>query len=226
MSIVWRTREWLTVAQLTRAWGSELAKKGGGDPQQCEGDLRDVLLEDIVNGRLDDAGPLRDVGRFGVACITADNKVGCLEGRHLLGLLQHELGRRWFWDYVIVVKEAALHFARLRQLPAPTWWAENPDDSMRATATVADLGPRSPPSISTAEARPRGRRPEKRLQVEEAIRRDIQEGRQTLEDLKSMKQEALASKYGVSRETARKALAAVASEMSAGINTDNRKRDK
>jgi hypothetical protein len=41
-----------------------------------------------------------------------------------------------------------------------------------------------------------------------------------------MKQEALASKYGVSRETARKALAAIASEMSAGINTDNRKRDK
>jgi DNA-binding GntR family transcriptional regulator len=48
------------------------------------------------------------------------------------------------------------------------------------------------------------------------MRRDIQQGQQTLEGLKNMPEKTLAATYGFSRETARKALTAVKSEMSSG----------
>ena len=53
----------MTIAQLTRAWSNELAI-GGGDPKQYEHDLLHILKEDIINGHLDDSGPLWD-GRRG-----------------------------------------------------------------------------------------------------------------------------------------------------------------
>ena len=87
MSFLFRTSKYLTIAQLTGAWGPELARVRGEDPLQCQEDLTHVLLQDIFNGRLDDAGPVWDdrrLGRLGVACITVDNKAACLEGRHLL----------------------------------------------------------------------------------------------------------------------------------------------
>jgi hypothetical protein len=56
---LFRTKDWLTAAQLSRAWSAELAK----DEPRANGhkhDLLHMLLEDIVNGRLDASGPLRD----------------------------------------------------------------------------------------------------------------------------------------------------------------------
>jgi hypothetical protein len=66
VSILFRTRPWLTLAQLARAWGDELAKDERGRQDHIQ-DLLHMLKEDIVNGRLDDSGPLRDGRRFGVA---------------------------------------------------------------------------------------------------------------------------------------------------------------
>ena len=51
----------MTIAQLTGAWSSELAE-GGEDPKQCEQNLVHILMEDILNGRLDDSGRLWTVG--------------------------------------------------------------------------------------------------------------------------------------------------------------------
>ena len=55
MSILFRTKGWLTVNQLARAWAGELpgAEK---EPKRFEQDLAHLLLEDAANGRLDDAG--------------------------------------------------------------------------------------------------------------------------------------------------------------------------
>ena len=52
MSILFRKKGWLTVAQLAHAWTAEItgAKQ---DPQQFEQDLVHLLLEDIVNKRLE-----------------------------------------------------------------------------------------------------------------------------------------------------------------------------
>jgi hypothetical protein len=216
MPIVFRTREYLTIAQLTHAWGCELAKEHREDPVQSVANLEHILLEDIVNGRLDDAGPSRDGRRLGMAWITADNKAGFIEGRFFLPLIGTELTRNSVRNNVIVMKEAALDFARRRKLSPPTWWREEGGVSPGATTAGVDLNTASPPPISIAEARQRGRRPEKRARVEAAMKRDIQEGRQTLEGLKSMPQKVLAATYSVSRETARKSLTAVESEMSPG----------
>ena len=59
MSKLFRTKGGMTIAQLAGAWSSELAE-GGEDPKQCEQNLVHILMEDILNGRLDDSGPLRD----------------------------------------------------------------------------------------------------------------------------------------------------------------------
>src|SRR5689334_13596749 len=58
----------MTVAQLTVAWSSELAE-GGEDPKHCEQNLGHILMEDIVNGRLDDSGPLVDGRRLGLTLV-------------------------------------------------------------------------------------------------------------------------------------------------------------
>ena len=59
MSKLFRTEKWLTIDQLIRAWSPELAR-GERDPNQYEQDLKRILLQDIVNSRLDDSGPLRE----------------------------------------------------------------------------------------------------------------------------------------------------------------------
>jgi hypothetical protein len=75
MSILFRTQKCLTIFQLTRAWGLELAKSGG-EPEQHVHDLTHILMQDIVNGHLDDSGPLWEGRRSGVGYITPDYKVG------------------------------------------------------------------------------------------------------------------------------------------------------
>ena len=168
MSFLFRTSKYLTIAQLTGAWGPELARVRGEDPLQCKEDLTHVLLQAIFNGRLDDAGPVWDdrrLGRLGVACITVDNKAACLEGRHLVDFIGNEESRRWLLHDVLVVKEAILDFARQHQLPPPTWWAEAPGGSMDSAPANADVATRALNSehggktarSQTREARP-GRR--------------------------------------------------------------------
>jgi 7-cyano-7-deazaguanine synthase in queuosine biosynthesis len=66
--------------------------------------------------------------------------------------------------------------------------------------------------LPRSEVRKRGRRRLKFEEVTAAMRRDILEGRQTLAGLRDMLEKNLAPAYGVSRDTARKARAAVLSE--------------
>jgi DNA-binding GntR family transcriptional regulator len=61
-------------------------------------------------------------------------------------------------------------------------------------------------------ARLRGRRPKKLGQVIEAISEDIRQGRLTEDALTNTLEKDLAAKYGVSRDTARKARDAVLSQ--------------
>jgi len=115
----------MTIAQLTDAWGCELAKDGR-DSNHYKQDLLHVVVEDIVNGRLDDSGPLWDGRRSGGACITITpkNKPGFIEGHKLLDLASTGPANHWLLHYVLVMKEAVLDFARRHQLPAPSWWSD------------------------------------------------------------------------------------------------------
>jgi hypothetical protein len=217
MSILFRTQKCLTILQLTRAWGLELAK-GGGEPEQHVHDLTHILLQDIVNGHLDDSGPFWNGRRSGVGFITANYKVGFIEGRYFLGLATSELTKNWVLHYVVVMKEAVLDFACRHEIPPPSWWTDG--TSVSTDAGVATKGTHSiaasPIPAPTHSARPRGRRPKKLDQVKEAIREDIRLGQKTPDGLRDMLEKDLAAGYGVSRDTARRARDAVLSEMPRG----------
>ena len=123
MSKLFRTKGWMTIAQLTGVWSSELAE-GGEDPKQCEQNLVHILIEDIVNGRLDDSGPLRDDGqRLGLRLITPEHKPGFIKGPQLHELIQINQSR--VLHNVLVMKEAVLDFAQRHHLPSPSWWADS-----------------------------------------------------------------------------------------------------
>jgi hypothetical protein len=136
LSILFRTKGWLTLAQLVRAWAAELpgAKTA---PSQVEGDLRHLLLEDIINGRLDESGPLVDGRRLGLRIITPEGRAGFLEGHRV-----HELtvdgantsaADSLIWNRLVVLKEATLDFARRRELPPPSWWTDATEPSNEQT---------------------------------------------------------------------------------------------
>ena len=82
------------------------------------------------------------------------------------------------------------------------------------------------PNASTApigagqQFRGRGPKPKKLEQVKKAMHREILEGRQTSDGLQNMLEKTLAKKYGVSRDTARKARTAVLSKSVEESNRD------
>jgi len=219
MSILFRTQKCLTIFQLTRAWGFELAK-GGGEPEQHVHDLTHILMQDLVNGHLDDSGPLWEGRRSGVGCITPDYEVGLIEGRRLLELAQSELTLH----YVVVMKEAVLDFASRHEIPPPSWWTDGTSVSTDAGVTTKGIHSSSPIPAPTHCARPRGRRPKKLDQVKEAMRNDIQLGQKTPDGLRHMLEKELAARYRVSRDTARRARDAVLSEMPRA--TQGRRQDR
>ena len=112
----------MTIAQLTAAWSSELAE-GREDPKQCEQNLVHLLMEDIVNGRLDNSGPFVDGRRLGLRGVTPENKAAFIEGPQLLDLIRTK--EPWLLHYVVVMKEAVLDFAQQHQLPSPSWWTDS-----------------------------------------------------------------------------------------------------
>jgi hypothetical protein len=124
VSKLFRTKQWLTLAQLTRAWSPELVE-GEEDPKQCEQNLMHILLEDIVNGRLDDTGPLRkgQRQRLGLRCITPDNKPRFIRGCQLLDPIRAD--QAWTLNNVLVMKEAVLDFAQRHELSSPSWWVDS-----------------------------------------------------------------------------------------------------
>jgi len=86
VSMIFRTKEWMTVAQLVHAWAIEIAVTEAADPQEIERDLLHALMEDIVNGRLDNSGPFRENQRSGLRGITPENKACFIEGHQLRDL--------------------------------------------------------------------------------------------------------------------------------------------
>lgn len=141
MSILFRTKEWLTLGQLARAWGDELAKDERGRQHYVQ-DLVHRLKEDIVNDRLDDSGPLRNGRRLGVRLINPESKAGFIEGRQLRGIFNADQAT-WILDRVVVMKESVLDFARRHQLPPPSWWTDQLDLAAKSTpapeAKMADV---------------------------------------------------------------------------------------
>jgi len=113
----------MTIAQLTRAWNPELAEDGE-DPRNCEQDLIHLLLEDIINGRLDNSGPLVDGRRLGLRGVTPEYKAAFVEGPQLVELIRGD--KAFVLHNILVMKEAVLDFARRHQLHSPSWWADSP----------------------------------------------------------------------------------------------------
>ena len=78
-------------------------------------------------------------------------------------------------------------------------------------------------SGTAGPGRPRGARPQKREQTKNAMWNDIQQKRLTVAQLQDLLEKNLAAKYGVSRDTARKARNAVLLELnSRQIPTNNK----
>ena len=216
MSILFRTKKWLTIAQLTRAWSAELAGvEGDRDPRQLEQDLGHLLLEDIVNKRLDDAGPLAEGRRLGLRWITLDGRAGFLEGHQVRDLILPGGAVSSVLHRIVVMKEAALDFARRHELPPPSWWTDafaastKPANHLAPDGTIPIPCAASKSPVKAGLGRPRGAKPKKLEQVKEAMRNHIQQGRRTVAELSSMREKELAAEYGVSRDTARKARKAV-----------------
>jgi hypothetical protein len=154
VSKLFRTKGWMTIAQLTGAWNSELAE-GGEDPKQCEQNVVHILMEDILNGRLDDSGPLRDGRRLGLRLITLENRAGFIEGRQLLNSFHAD--QTWVLHNVLVMKEAVLDFAQRHYLPSPSWWADTASTPTEVPndATVGVVKP----NTGAAPSRSAGKQP-------------------------------------------------------------------
>jgi hypothetical protein len=63
-----RAEGWLRLARLVPAWANELAD-ATSSPSALEGDLWHYLHEDVINGLLDDSGPLINGSRLGLRFI-------------------------------------------------------------------------------------------------------------------------------------------------------------
>jgi hypothetical protein len=150
---LFRTKECMTIAQLTRAWSSELVK-AGEDPRQCEPDLVHTLLEDILNGRLDNSGPLVDGRRLGLRGITPENKAAFIEGPQLLNLIRAD--KTFVLHNIVVMKAAALEFAQRHQLPPPSWWADAASTEVLNCTKVNGV---TPIAVNAAARPPRGKQP-------------------------------------------------------------------
>jgi len=209
MSILFRTKGWLTIAQLARAWTAEIPG-AERDPQQFEQELVHLLLEDIVNKRLDDAGPLVEGRRLGLRIITPDHRAGFLDGDQARDLLLP--GGVWTFhlDRIVVMKEAALDFAHRHALPPPSWWSDAVAASTKSAPPDTVIQIPSAASKNQASLKPRrGAKPVKLERVKEAMKNDIRQGRRTVTELSNMREKDLAAEYDVSRYTARKARNAV-----------------
>jgi hypothetical protein len=82
--------------------------------------------------------------KFAAAVLTPEYKAGFLEGRQL-----HDLFRTrqdWVPHYVLIMKEAALDFARRHRLPPPSWWIDSEE-----TPTPSPNGTTSDATAESAE---------------------------------------------------------------------------
>jgi len=203
MSVLFRQQRHLTLAQLERVWGHELHPK---DPDAAS-HLSHILKLDIVNGLLDSVGE-----GPGFYIVTGGGIPASISGRNAAEFVQGKLASQ----YIVVMKEAVLDFARRREISPPSWWIEEASHSTSLAARFdgttpgAAEGTISPPPTPPKR---RGRRPTALTATISKMREDIQSGRTSLAELRDMTEKALASQCAVSRDTARKAREAILAEM-------------
>jgi Bacterial regulatory proteins, gntR family len=222
LSILFRTKTFLTLGELVPAWAAELEREGAARAR-VEEILKRTLLEDIVNGKLDHSGPEVEGGRLGLRFINDECKPGFIEGRKLeqLAISDHPMARFFVSSRLVLLKEAIIDFARRRRLPQPSWWAEESQATSDQNQTKErGRAIRSKPdtdqpmrTLTHLTARVRGRKPAKLERVKKAMRTDLREGRCNPATLGQMLEKELEQKYGASRDTVRKARNAVLSEI-------------
>jgi hypothetical protein len=145
VSLLYRSKRWLTLAQLVPTWARELANPTTS-ASELEGQLWHYLLEDILNGRFDDKV-------LGLAFIQRDNRPVQIQGRLLIGKLNLPLGR--YSHRILVSKEAVLDLAQRQELPPPSWWA---DKSRASKENAADVR-LATPAVAAAPKRRKGPEP-------------------------------------------------------------------
>src|SRR6516165_8950924 len=122
MTHVLRTKEWVTVAQLTRGWAVQLDQEHF---EQEEADLIQTVCEDMVNGRFDDVGPVRDGGRLRLRFIVEGKGPGFIKGHELRPLLIWRPAVRWWFNRIVIIREGARAIARRRHVDRSSWWRDN-----------------------------------------------------------------------------------------------------
>jgi hypothetical protein len=219
MSIIFRTKPWLTVSDLATAWARELPS-AEQDFDVSRSRLLNRLLEDAVNERLDDVGPLVEHQRLGLRIITPDFRAGFLKGEALLNALKSGADLASLQHLIVIMKEAVLAFAQRHALPPPSWWrneAEPTTGQGNSTETAASLSG----AISQGPTPRCVRKAPKLEAVKQRMRAEIQRNELTTLDLGNMLEKELAEKYRVSRDTARKARYAVLSDQSRSTKATN-----
>jgi len=218
LSVLFATKDWLTIAQLVPAWGRELGRTAP-DPSRVEQDLQHELIEDIVNGRFDNSGPLREGQGSGLRLIAPDYKARFVTSNDLRPLVPLD---PWL-HHIVMMKDAVLDFARRRRVPPPSWWdarGSASDDLPASTATTSISGASSQESAPAMLERPRGRPREKFDRVRDEMIKDLKQSHFTRDELQNMHEKVLEHRYKVSRDTARKARQAVLSEYR-NLSNDN-----
>jgi hypothetical protein len=126
-------------------------------------------------------------------------------------------------DFVEWYSTSRLHFTA----PIEQFWPPRPnrydDHEHRSdpTSKSADTAPKVP-AADMMSARGRGRRPVKLEHTTTEMRKDIEKKQYSLQDLRGMLEKELAARYGVSRDTARKARNAILSENGCDVNSQQK----
>lgn len=120
MPLLDRAEGWLRLARLVPARANELAD-ATSSPSSLEGDLWHYLHEDVINGLLDDSGPLINGSRLGLRFIDSSGRGVYVNGRLLFGKMH--LPFRGMAQRILMAKEAVLDVARRREVPPPSWCA-------------------------------------------------------------------------------------------------------
>jgi hypothetical protein len=150
VSILYRTKPWLTLAQLVPAWTRELAN-ATTTASEFERLLWHYMLEDIINGRLDNIVK----GQWGLAHINDANQPVPISGRVLIGQLHVSLRR--IRHRLLVTKEAVFDIAHRHDL---RWVHTASNSKENATgASLADDSSGKTPAVATARKPRRGPEP-------------------------------------------------------------------
>ena len=122
MPLLDRAEGWLRLARLVPNWAKELAD-ATSSPSSLEDDLWHYLHEDVINGLLDDSGPLINGSRLGLRFIDSSGRGVYVNGELLFRKMR--LPFRGMGQRILGAKEAVLDFARRHGVPPPSWWSDD-----------------------------------------------------------------------------------------------------